>query len=76
MSNKASAAARAVGPVVIYPGGAEIRYSISGPTRWRWEQAGKLPPRDVFVGGKAIGWRPETLEEAERGPAASGSSAV
>jgi predicted DNA-binding transcriptional regulator AlpA len=48
----------------------ETRYGISAPTRWRWEKDGKLPRRDVFVGGVAVGWRPSTIETAERGPGA------
>jgi predicted DNA-binding transcriptional regulator AlpA len=52
------------GTAVIWPGGVQIRYGISKPTRWRWEKEGRLPPRDVNVGGKT-GWRPETLEAAE-----------
>lgn len=61
--------ARVEGKAVIWPRGVEQRYGISPPTRWRWERAGKLPPRDVFIGGYS-GWRPETLEAAERGEAA------
>lgn len=49
---------------VVWAKGVEERYGISAPTRWRWEKAGRLPPRDVNVGGKT-GWRPETLEAAE-----------
>lgn len=59
--------ARSVGTVCIWPRGVEQRYDISSPTRWRWEKQGRLPARDVFVGGKAVGWRPETLDAAERG---------
>lgn len=59
--------ARSVGTVCIWPRGVEQRYDISSPTRWRWEKQGRLPARDVFVGGKAVGWRPETIEAAERG---------
>jgi predicted DNA-binding transcriptional regulator AlpA len=55
---------RGRGTHVIWPSGLEDRYGISAPTRWRWERSGKLPPRDVFVGGRS-GWRPETLENAE-----------
>jgi predicted DNA-binding transcriptional regulator AlpA len=58
---------RTAGTVCVWPAGVQARYGISLPTRWRWEKDGKLPPRDVFVGGVAIGWRPETLEAAERG---------
>lgn len=53
------------GTAVIWPAGVEHRYDISPVTRWRWERAGKLPPRDVDIGGKT-GWRPETLAAAER----------
>ena len=53
------------GTAVIWPSGAEARYGIKPVTRWRWEGAGKLPPRDVFVGGRS-GWRPETLDQFER----------
>ncbi len=53
-----------VGNAVVWPRGAEERYGISPPTRWRWEKSGRLPPRDVNLGGKT-GWRPETLEAAE-----------
>lgn len=55
------------GTSVIWPSGVETRYDISAPTRWRWEKSGRLPPRDVNVGGKT-GWRPETLAAAENSP--------
>ena len=54
------------GTAVIWLAGIRERYGISAVTAWRWERAGKLPPRDVTIGGRA-GWRPETLEAAERG---------
>ena len=63
--------ARSVGTRCVWPSGVENRYDISPPTRWRWEKDGKLPARDVFVGGIAIGWRPETLEAADRGQVAT-----
>ena len=53
------------GTHVIWPPGLEARLGISAPTRWRWERDKKLPPRDVFIGGRS-GWRPETIESAER----------
>jgi predicted DNA-binding transcriptional regulator AlpA len=56
---------------LVWPSELEGRYGISTPTRWRWERDGKLPKRDVKVGGVLVGWRPETLEAAERGAGAS-----
>lgn len=55
----------------IWPSAVQERYGISLATRWRWERKGKLPPRDVFVAGVPVGWRPETLEAAERGETAA-----
>lgn len=60
--------ARTAGTRCVWPGGVELRYGISKPTRWRWERDGLLPPRDVHVGGRAVGWRPETLDAADAGP--------
>lgn len=58
------------GTAIVWPTGVERRYGISPVTRWRWEKLGKLPARDVNLGGKT-GWRPETLAAAElRIPAA------
>ena len=67
--DKRSRGAPIRGEAVIWPKGVEERYGISTPTRWRWERSHKLPPRDVHIGGRS-GWRPETLEAAERGSAA------
>jgi predicted DNA-binding transcriptional regulator AlpA len=58
------------GTVVVWPKGAQERYGISAPTLWRWEKLGRLPPRDVNVGGKT-GWRPATLQAFEAAPAAA-----
>lgn len=58
--------APATGTVVIWPSGVETMYDISPMTRWRWEKKGKLPPRDVNIGGKT-GWRPATLKANEDG---------
>lgn len=58
---------RSAGTACVWPRGVEQRYGISTPTRWRWERQGLLPPRDVYIGGRAVGWRPETLETADRG---------
>jgi len=52
------------GNAVIWPRGVQARYDISAPTRWRWEKTGKLPPRDINVGGKT-GWKPSTLDTAD-----------
>jgi hypothetical protein len=53
------------GTAVIWPKGLEERYGVTSVTRWRWERSGRLPKRDVNVGGKT-GWRPETLERFEK----------
>lgn len=55
------------GTGVVWPQGVQERYGINITTRWRWEHEGRLPPRDVFVGGKAIGWKPSTLDAADAG---------
>jgi hypothetical protein len=64
---------RTAGTHCVWPSGIEQRYGIKAVTRWRWERDRKLPMRDVFVDGVAVGWRPETLEAAERGSAAQRS---
>jgi hypothetical protein len=53
------------GTRVVWPAGVQEFYGISSVTRWRWEREGKLPKRDVFIGGRS-GWRPETLASAEQ----------
>lgn len=58
---------RRAGTHIIWPAGVDDRYGIDACTRWRWEQDKKLPPRDAFVGGEAVGWKPETLDAADRG---------
>jgi len=58
---------RGAGSKCIWPRGIEERYGIRAVTRWRWERLGKLPPRDFFVNGEAVGWKPETLDAADRG---------
>jgi predicted DNA-binding transcriptional regulator AlpA len=58
--------ARTTGTRCVWPSGVQEQFGISEVTRWRWERDGLLPARDVFVGGKAVGWRPETLEAAAR----------
>lgn len=61
MKTKAENARRAY-----WPADLQELYGISATTVWRWERLGKLPPRDVNIGGKS-GWRPETLAAAETG---------
>jgi hypothetical protein len=56
-----------VGTNVIWPHGLQLRYGVSGMMIWKWQKDGKLPARDVFVGGRAFGWKPETIERAEQG---------
>lgn len=53
------------GASVFWPRQVEQRYGISPQTRWRWEKEGRLPPRDVNLGGKT-GWRVDTLAAAEK----------
>jgi hypothetical protein len=64
MARRKNRHAPLAGDVVVWPSGCERRYGISAITRWRWEKSGRLPPRDVDIGGKT-GWRPETLAAAE-----------
>jgi predicted DNA-binding transcriptional regulator AlpA len=56
-------------PIVLWPSDVEQRYRISDSTRSRWEKTGKLPPRDVHLGGEAVAWYATTIEGAERRPA-------
>lgn len=58
---------RTAGTHCVWPLGVERMFGISGCTRWRWERLGKLPPRDYFVAGEAVGWHVETLNRAARG---------
>jgi predicted DNA-binding transcriptional regulator AlpA len=59
MTSKAKRAPRE-GSAVVWPKGVEERYGISACTRWRWEKQGRLPARDVSIGGKT-GWKPQSL---------------
>jgi predicted DNA-binding transcriptional regulator AlpA len=69
-TKRKSGAPRVGGTAVVYPRGVQQRLGISSVTRWRMERDGRLPARDFHVAGVAVGWRPETLAAAERGPAA------
>jgi predicted DNA-binding transcriptional regulator AlpA len=51
------------GTLATWPKGLEIQLGISAVTRWRWERDGKLPKRDVSIGGRT-GWKPETIAAA------------
>lgn len=62
---------RAAGSACIWPRGVELRLGVSPITRWRMERDGRLPPRDFFIGGKAVGWRVETMAAAESGKVAA-----
>jgi hypothetical protein len=58
---------RTAGTFCIWPRGVELMFDVSSETRRRWEKARVLPPRDVFLGGQAIGWKQATLEAATSG---------
>ena len=51
---------------VLYPRDVETRHDISSVTRWRRERSGRLPARDFYVGGRAVGWHVATIEASER----------
>ena len=59
--------ARTAGTACVWPTGVQAMFGISAPTRWRWERLGLLPARDVFLAGRPVGWKPETLAAAQRG---------
>ena len=60
-----------VSAAIFWPREVEDFLGISAPTRWRWERAGKLPPRDAHIGGVAIGWHRSTIEFMLAGRTAS-----
>lgn len=47
---------------ILWPRDLERHLSISAPTRWRYERAGRLPPRDAFIGGEPVGWLRSTID--------------
>jgi predicted DNA-binding transcriptional regulator AlpA len=49
---------------VIWPGELAARWGLSKPTLWRYQHAGKLPPRDFAIGDRK-GWRRATIEAHE-----------
>jgi hypothetical protein len=55
---------RVGGTAVVYPRGLEEQLGVTSVTRWRMEYDGRLPARDFFIGGEAVGWRPSTLAAA------------
>lgn len=58
---------RAAGTGIIWPRGLRDRYGVSGVTIWRWQRAGRLPARDAFLNGVAVGWKPSTIDAVMRG---------
>lgn len=54
----------------LYPHELEHRWGRGSVTIWRMQRDGRLPPRDWFIGGKAVGWRISTIEALESGKAA------
>jgi predicted DNA-binding transcriptional regulator AlpA len=58
---------RSIGTAVIWPSGLEAMLDISTETRLRYEKRKMLPPRDVYIGQRAIGWKPSTIEAALAG---------
>jgi predicted DNA-binding transcriptional regulator AlpA len=67
MPTTAKKQCRAIGTAVIWPSGLEAMLDISGETRLRYEKRGLLPSRDVYIGRRAIGWKPSTIEAALAG---------
>lgn len=61
--------ARRASDHVIYPNGLQARWDISLTTRWRMERDGRIPARDFYIGGRAVGWHTKTIEAAERASA-------
>lgn len=47
---------------IFWPRDLERHLSISAPTRWRYERAGKLPPRDAYIDGEPVGWLRSTID--------------
>lgn len=58
-------------PAVLWPADVQRRYGVTNKTRWTWEREGKLPARDVYIGGEAVAWYVTTIEAAARGPKAA-----
>jgi hypothetical protein len=58
-------------PVALTPADIVHRYRISNWSRLRWEREGRLPKRDFFIGGKAVGWLTETILKMEAGDSAA-----
>jgi hypothetical protein len=59
------------GTACIWPRGIELMYGITPPTRRRWEGNRRLPPRDFYIAGQAVGWKPETIAAAQAGEVAA-----
>jgi len=57
-------------PAVLWPRDVQQLFGVTNATRWNWERSGKLPARDVYMRGEAVGWYATTIEAAMRGPKA------
>ena len=51
----------AVARRVIYPRELRLQLGVSHVTLWRMERDGRVPRKDFFMRGQAVGWKPETL---------------
>ena len=49
-----------------WPRDLQLRYAVARQTIDRWEKLGHIPPRDFFVGTRAVAWHVGTIERAER----------
>jgi predicted DNA-binding transcriptional regulator AlpA len=52
---------------IVRPVDVSNAYGVCGVTRWRWEKTGRLPPRDAYLNGEAVGWKRETIEAVMAG---------
>src|SRR5436853_7172201 len=62
---------RTSGTNVVYPRGVQEMLGIAPQTVWRMEKDQRLPPRDFFVRGVPVGWKPQTLAASFEEPAQS-----
>lgn len=76
MSAKLRRRPPAAAPAIYWPRDIETLLTVSSCTRWRMEKDGRLPPRDAFLGGAAVGWHRPTIEAALRGESAGAQTAA